>query len=105
MPHRTINGIRTRSNDHAGKRKRDAGRITYRLRVIGRAPVVTPAGTTDSVIVRMTREMDLGLAEVKIDTVRAWAPGAGVVAEVSDRRVRALGLLSRHSRYVTERAE
>ncbi len=83
--------------------RRDGGEVTYEVEVLGRTAVAGPGGVADAVVVRMTRTMDLRLADVRVESVRAWAEGGGIVAETVDRRVRALGFLSSRVRFMLER--
>lgn len=85
------------------RRRRDEGSVRVAVEVLGTAPVSTPAGDRDAVLVRTTRTIDLSLADATVASLRAWAKGEGVVAETVDRRLRALGIFGRDARYRVER--
>lgn len=87
-----------------GSKQRDRGTMVYRVDVLGSITITTPAGGLTAVALRSVREIDLNLADVRVESLEAYAPGDGPVAEWSQREVRMLGLFTTRSAERLERA-
>jgi hypothetical protein len=80
---------------------RDTGPCTYTVQLVGRQHVPTPVGWFDAVLVRMTRKIDLNLADVNVTIDIAYVPRVGMVAQTVEQKIRALGLfpITKHEQF------
>lgn len=76
---------------------RTMGKCLYRVELIGRQLVQTPAGRFDAFIVRTRRHMQLTLADAIVTSIDAYVPERAQVAHRLDKQVRFLGLLPTRS--------
>ena len=60
---------------------RDRGTCKYRVELLGKKEIQTPAGTFDAYIVQMDRHINLKLAEATVHSRTAYSPGWGWVGE------------------------
>lgn len=72
---------------------REKGTCTYRVELVGRQKVDTPAGTFDAILVRETRHIRLKLAKSDVTVLNWYVPGKGEVAEHVIESTKALGFL------------
>lgn len=86
-----------------GQTVHDAGTNEYSVKILGRARVRTPAGVFEAYVTRMTRTVEMRLADMTMQVTRAYVPGRGKVAEAATQRVTVLGLSSEKSHYRMER--
>ena len=76
---------------------RTRGTCRYRVELIGRQMITTPAGRFDAYIVRTRRHMKLSLADAIITWTDAYDPKRGQVAHRLVKKVRLLGFLPTQS--------
>jgi hypothetical protein len=88
---------RVRITDLDSGADRDAGTCTYRIELLGRRRVSTPAGRVDGYLVRTTRHLKLRLAEARVTTDAVYLPGRGIVREQTHQVTRVLGLFDMHN--------
>lgn len=84
------------------KRRGDAS-VTISL--VDRQDVALPGGTADALHVRTVLEIDFGAAKVERTTDQWFLPGAGLVAESFDERIKVLGVPTERSRQTMRAAE
>jgi len=87
--------VQVRNLDDGSLRTR--GTCQYRVELIGRQIVTTPAGEFDAFLVRTHRHMKLTLADAVITTLDAYGPQRGQVAHRLVKKVRLLGLVPTQS--------
>lgn len=73
---------------------RDKGRCKYKVELLGRDNVVTPAGSFDAWIVRTTRHLTLQMASGTVVTHSAYVEGRGLIAEHVEQNLKMLGLIA-----------
>lgn len=73
---------------------RDKGRCKYKVELLGKARVVTPAGSFDAWIVRTTRHLTLQMANGTVVTHSAYVEGRGLIAEHVEQNLKMLGLIA-----------
>jgi len=73
---------------------RDRGRCKYKVELLGKARVATPAGSFDAWIVRTTRHLSLQMAGGTVVTHSAYVEGRGLIAEHIEQNLKMLGLIA-----------
>ena len=86
--------IRRQSDAHI----REQGTCSYKVELLGRQTLTTPAGEFDAYVVRTIRTMKLRLARVKVVIFDAYVPNQGEVAERIEQTVRPLYLMASTTR-------
>ncbi|MFP4145510.1 MAG: hypothetical protein ACLFV3_10240 [Phycisphaeraceae bacterium] len=92
---------------HLDKDKvRDQGTVNYRLDLTARGSVEAPARQyRGAYLVASHRDIDLNLADAKVDIFSAYVPGTGQVAERVEQQRKVLGMFGSQSVEQMERAE
>ena len=72
---------------------REKGTCVYRIELVGKQKVHTPAGDFEALVVRQTRHIRLSLAKSDVVMTSWYAPGRGAVAEHIETTTKAFGFI------------
>lgn len=72
---------------------REKGTCVYRVELLGKQKIHTPAGDFEACLVRETRHIRLNLAKSDVMSLTWYVPGQGEVADHTETTTKALGII------------
>lgn len=82
-----------------------SGKFERVIEMRGRRRLRLPEGPLEVIVVRITESFEFAHAEAKVVTVRAYAPGRGVVHEAAREKVTKIGVITTESALTLELQE